>query len=272
MGENNNTKPEEEVVAPAPEPTPPTPAQATTTPAPAAGPTNGLAIAALVTGIVAVITGWAPFWGLLVGAAAVVLGILGLKKATGKGMAIAGIITGGIGALWGLIVSVFFIIAIVFSAAAVNTVQQAVDEQNSANQALIDSKKDFAKGETANFANQYEVKVNSVRTDYNAGEFYTPEDGNQYIVVNVTIKNIGEESEYLSPYSFTLLDDGLAKTSTYVPVSDELEAGDLAPGATTTGNLVYEVSEDANNLKLQYDVTVFDQSYSSKKLTYTLAI
>lgn len=77
---------------------------------------NGFAIAALVTGIVALVTGWIPFWSLLSGIAAVVLGIIGLKKVSGKGMAIAGIVTGGIGAFWGLLVTALFIIALVLSA------------------------------------------------------------------------------------------------------------------------------------------------------------
>ena len=83
----------------APQPTPAVPV----TPVPVAtGPTNGLAIAALIVGIVAFLSGWIPFWGFIVGVAAVVLGVIALKKPGGKGMAIAGLVTGGLGALTGL--------------------------------------------------------------------------------------------------------------------------------------------------------------------------
>lgn len=251
---------------------PEAPAPKADTPASSNGPTNGLAIAALVVGIVAVISGWAPFWGLIVGAAAVVLGIIALKKKTGKGMAIAGIITGAIAAIWSLVVTILFVIVLVGGAAAVGTVQQAAEQATAENQALIDSKKDFAKGETANFADKFEVKVTDTEQGYNPGEYYVAEDGNQYVRVNVSVKNISDEPQYLSPYTFAILDNGVAKDASYVPVESELPTGDLAVGATTTGNVVYEVKSGATGLKLVYTVTVYDASYTSKDLTYTLAI
>ena len=66
------------------------------------GPGKGLAIASMVVGIVAFLTGWTPFWGLAVGITAVVLGIIGLKKGGEKGLAITGIVTGGLAALTSL--------------------------------------------------------------------------------------------------------------------------------------------------------------------------
>jgi hypothetical protein len=236
-----------------------------------AGPANGLAIAALVVGIVAVISGWVPFWGLIAGGAAIVLGILGLKKANGKGMAIAGLVTGAIGAFWSIFTTLITVVAIVAGFGVTNGVQQIVDEQHQEAQALIDSKKDFAKGETANFGDEFEVTVNSVETNYTPGEYYAPDEGNQFIVVNVTIENIADESEYLSSYLFSVIDNGIAVDASYAPVDDELSTGHLEPGASTTGNLVYEVGADATDLKLAYVVNTYDSSYDSRKLTYTLA-
>lgn len=277
MADESNSTPETPAPVPETASTPITPTSPASVPTPAttappAGQTNGLAIAALVVGIVAVVSGWIPFWGLLVGATAVVLGILGLKKATGKGMAIAGIITGALGALWGLVVVVFFIIAITLSATTANTYSTMLEEQNKESQSLIDSKKDFAKGETAKFGDKFEVKVNSVEAGYNPGQYYTPAEGKEYVRVNITIKNTSDDEEYVSAYSFAVLDNGMAKNSTYAPVEQELTSGDLAAGASTTGNIVYEITKDASDLKLQYDITVFDQSYTSKKLVYTLAL
>jgi hypothetical protein len=56
----------------------------------------GLAIAALVVGIVAFLVGLVPVFGALVGIAAVVLGILALRKRQSKGMAITGTVLGGV--------------------------------------------------------------------------------------------------------------------------------------------------------------------------------
>lgn len=60
---------------------------------------NGMATAALVLGILALITSWTVIGGVFLGLLAVILGFLGLRKArrglaTGRGRAIAGIILG----------------------------------------------------------------------------------------------------------------------------------------------------------------------------------
>lgn len=83
--------------------------------------TNGLAVGALIAGIIAFFTGWI-FIGIAIGVAAVVMGFLGVKKANsgeadgGKGLAIAGIITGGLGIVFGIIM----IIVVAFAADDVN--------------------------------------------------------------------------------------------------------------------------------------------------------
>jgi hypothetical protein len=83
----------------------PQPAPETTYPAttgtlppqpPLPGKPMGLAIAALVVGIVAFLVGLVPVFGAIVGIAAVVLGILALRKRPSKGMAITGTVLGGL--------------------------------------------------------------------------------------------------------------------------------------------------------------------------------
>jgi hypothetical protein len=68
---------------------------------------KGLAIGSLVAGIVAALLGWAPFAGVLAGIAAVVLGVLALRKGQSKVLAIIGILLG----IGGALVSLFFTIA-----------------------------------------------------------------------------------------------------------------------------------------------------------------
>ncbi|MFZ1301919.1 MAG: DUF4190 domain-containing protein [Candidatus Microsaccharimonas sp.] len=266
MSEEKPVTPEapENVAAPASaQPAPPVP--------PVHSATNGLAIASMVVGIVAFISGWIPFWGLLAGIAAVVLGILALKKPTAKGLSITGIVTGGLGALTSLLFSVIFIVALASSAALVGKAQEQSDKQSSQSQQQIDAKKDFAKGETATFG-IWEVKVNSVTAGYvPTSSYYKAEDGNEYVVVNVTITNTGDDSDYISPYSFSINEDGLATETAFLSVDPELKSGSLDPGESTTGNLVFEVTKGATGLKLQYDATVYT-NYETKNLTYTLAI
>ena len=59
----------------------------------------GLALSALLVGIAAFLFGLIPVFGALVGVVGIVLGILALRKQQSKGMALTGIILGGIAAL-----------------------------------------------------------------------------------------------------------------------------------------------------------------------------
>lgn len=259
-------------------------AKATSTPGPATGgqPSNGLAIAALVVGIIALITGWVVFFGFIVGAAAIVLGVIALKKSPAmKGMSIAGIIMGGIGALWNLVVTVLFVIAIatvgiggVALSEGLKDANESLAQYNAEAKAQIEAAKDYKKGETARFG-QFEVKVDSVQRNYTDSESYfgTPEDGKEYVVVKLTAKNVGAESKYISSFDIKMVSNGVANNSSLLEVDPAFDGGDVQPGASTTGSLVFEVNKDASDLKLQYETFVYDLNGSGlKELTYTLAI
>jgi hypothetical protein len=69
-------------------------------------------VTSMVTGIVAVLSGWNPFLSLPLGAVAIVFGFLGLKKPDSKGMAIAGLVTGMLGAVAGLTAIALWIVAL----------------------------------------------------------------------------------------------------------------------------------------------------------------
>ena len=81
-----------------PPPTPYTGATATLPP-PVSKKPIGLALAALIVGIAAFLFGLIPVFGAIVGIAAVVLGVLALRKQQSKGMALTGTILGGIAIL-----------------------------------------------------------------------------------------------------------------------------------------------------------------------------
>jgi hypothetical protein len=76
------------------------------------GPSSGLAIGALAAGVVALLMFWCAFIGVPVGIAAVVLGVVALNKVKagtggGRGLALAGVITGGLA----ILVSVVLVVA-----------------------------------------------------------------------------------------------------------------------------------------------------------------
>lgn len=254
--------------------------QAETPPAvPAASTVNGLAIASMVTGILAFLSGLF-FMGLLFGVAAIILGAIALKKPQGKGMAIAGIVTGIVGAISGAIFTILWIVALVTVGVGgsvvtneLNRVSDAIDAQNKEVQDQIDAKKDFAKGETAVFGN-FEVKVNSVTRNYTPeNEYQQAGAGKELIVVNITVKNVSDEAESFYNYDLDINENGVANGSSYLDVAPAFEGGSISAGASAGGNIVFEVGKDASGLKLQHETTVYDtKKYESKTLTYTLEI
>jgi Domain of unknown function (DUF4352) len=270
-------QPQEPTSAPT-EPTQPVPAS----PTPAQvhpSQTNGLAVASLVTGIIALVTGWV-FIGIVIGIAAIVLGAIALKKPHGKGMSIAGIITGAVGALAGLAFAAFWIIALFAAGSIANSgiksaefYAQELKSSQAAEQSLIESDKDFDKGETARFG-LFDVKVNSVELNYQPTEdYYTPGDGNQFVLVNMSVTNKDDSPNYITSYDFKLNADGVADSSYFLDVAPAFNGGQVSSNATTTGNIVFKAPIGAKQLKLQYETTANNsKDYTTVDLVYTLGL
>jgi hypothetical protein len=75
---------------------------------------SGMATASLVLGIIALVLCWTAFGGLVLGLLAVVLGIVAVRRARrgeggGQGRAVAGLVTGGLGLLLGILFLVVWI-------------------------------------------------------------------------------------------------------------------------------------------------------------------
>lgn len=94
-------------------PQPPQPPQPPVPPG-VPGQTNGLAIAGMVCGILGLVLFWFPYLGIVLGILGLVFGVLGRNRATqlggvGQGMALAGIVTGAVAVLVGILWIVFII-------------------------------------------------------------------------------------------------------------------------------------------------------------------
>lgn len=239
--------------------------------------TAGLAIASLVVGIIAALTAWVPFVGFVAGVAAIILGIVALKRHQHKGMAISGIATGGVGVIGSAIAAVFWTIALIIGLGVVtagnDAVQQATDQlqaQSQKDQATIKAQKDFAKGSTA-ILDDYTLKVNGVNEEYQAPEgSASPAEGNKYISVNVTLTNTTNAPIVVNPYLFSVQHGERTIVASVIKTDTPLRTGELSRNASETGDIVYEVPVDATDLKLAYVTSAYDKG-EYKLLTYTLA-
>jgi len=243
--------------------------------------TNGLAIASMVLGIASLVMGWAVFLGFATGIVAVVLGIIALKKKTGKGMSITGIVTGAISVIWGLVLIYIVVAGISLFGGAVsqwglasNEINKALNSYNQEQKALIESQKDFSKGTTAKFGN-FEIKINNVTRNYVPSDgYYWVDDSKELVAINITVKNVGNETEYFGTSDLKINVNGILEYPSYsYNLSPKFEGGDMTKGASVTGNIVFEVTKDAPGLKLQHEETVYSTASSEfQTLTFTLEI
>ena len=238
------------------------PAPAAPSPQPSKSASNGLAITALVLGIVAFCVGWTGPFGLVVAAAAVVFGIIALVKRQSKGMGITGVVLGGIAFITALIITSLGV-ALIGGAA-----QYANDVSNE--QKTVDStKKVFAKGEVAQF-DKLQVKVAAVTVDWQPNDgFSKPNDGKQYVLVSLDIKNTSNETVSVNPFDFKIDENGTASDHDFTTTSTPLNSVELKPGASVSGDLVFQVGQGATGLKLQYNTY---NTKALKEVTYTVAL
>lgn len=234
---------------------------------------NGLAVASMVVGIIALLMCTIPIIGLILGIIALVLGIMGLKKTDDRGMAIAGISTGGLSIFINILTTIFVILSITLFG---EIMSQADYTHNDSNQVTETTNKEFAKDEVAVFGN-YKVKVNSVTRNYSPkDEIDKASGGNELVVVNVSVKNADQNPTHFSTSDLRLNADGAANYATFLNIEPSLTSGVLSSGETVTGNIVFEVKKDAASLKLQYES--YDQiddntaTQGTRKTIYTLTL
>jgi len=158
-----------EPVAPKPEGStlvePTQPEQKTTPPPQPVGKWSALAIVALIIGIVGILTMLVPFVGLALGIAAVILAIVARKKSPEQKKWLPGLITGSIATVMGLGVLVLLGLGLLLSGIGTAVNGEQGKEYQAQVQTITNAKKDFTKGEVAEFG-PYDVTVVSSEPYY----------------------------------------------------------------------------------------------------------
>ncbi|MBF8808221.1 MAG: DUF4352 domain-containing protein [Enterococcus lacertideformus] len=116
--------------------------------------------------------------------------------------------------------------------------------------------KDFKVGDIVSYKG-YEIKVNNVQ--YNDGtEYNRPKEGQQFVIVNITITNNTSEKQTYNPFDYKLNANGNATDlMSFLPDVDNLNSGELDPKASVTGNLIGE-ADTSGSLKLQYKASYWN--------------
>lgn len=119
-------------------------------------------------------------------------------------------------------------------------------------------KDEYAVGETIE-SDGMELTVTGVEKSQ-GGEYDNPKEGSEYVIVTVQYDNSSEKDLPYNPFDFKLLNgDGQKTDSTFTMDTQDtrLESGDLAPGGTVTGDLVFEAPAGDEGLYLIYTGNIF---------------
>lgn len=103
---------------------------------------NGMAVAAMVLGIIALVLFWVPVLNWILGLLGIVFGAVGMAKAgkiggRGKGMALAGLITGLLGALLGVLFVLWAVFAVRHTRDVVVAQMHDLDQQEAAQEVTM---------------------------------------------------------------------------------------------------------------------------------------
>jgi len=246
--------------------------------------TNTISVAALTVGIAAFVTSPIPFWGLIAGITAIVLGIIGLRSTTSKGLSVVGIVTGGVAVLANIIIGTLLLLG--FLAVGLTRLTQinfgldtqartlaTIQQKNEVLLKQLDAKKDFSKGETAQFG-VFSLKINTVTRNFTPTDTsLTPSPGKEFILVNVTAKNTTDKTQYINSTMFNLDNNGVTSAPQIAGKDPMFRGGPLNTGESYTANLMYEATKGSQTLKLKYEERITSTNSSDPKiLICTLAI
>ncbi|MEU9114965.1 DUF4190 domain-containing protein [Streptomyces sp. NPDC048483] len=237
-------------------PPPPGPARAYGAPHPMAPisvsqPRNGMGITALVLGIVGVVLGLLVvlFWmSWLPALLAVIFGFVGLSQArkgvaTNKGMALAGVVLGGVGLLTAVGGGIFMIAVV---KKAVDEVRAEVKEAK-ASASAAEKARHVPFGEPYTFENGLKVTVAKPRPFAPDAYAHGHAKGNKAVQVTVTVVNTGTERVEVETGLPDVSDANGASTELVIDGSgrQKVITGYVLPGKRAVGKYAFSLPHDA---------------------------
>ena len=219
---------------------------------------SGFATTALVVGIVAAVFGWTGPFGLVLAIVAIIFGVVALIKNQSKVKAIWGIALGAAALLTAIIV-------LSIASAVVDELKDngTLSTGDSASQTAPETT--FAVGQAIDFDSK-KVTVTSAERNWQSGnQFITPESGNEFVKVQVTIENNSNSQVSYNTFDWKMQDSqGVIKdidSSTFT-IDGGLNSGDLAKGGKVSGFMIFQVPANDSGLVISYSPSFF----SDKKI------
>lgn len=124
------------------------------------------------------------------------------------------------------------------------------------------SDKVFNVGEEIEYKNM-KLIVNSINFKSNY-PYHNPDDGKEFIEVNVTLENLGDSETSYGTYDFSMVNSDGSKVDvdfqTY-SIDGGLSSAELIAGGKITGTLVFQVPQNDSKLTLYYSPSIWSDKY-----------
>lgn len=129
--------------------------------------------------------------------------------------------------------------------------------------------KKFKAGEEVVVGNTWKVVVNSIKTYTSDNQYEQPKEGNQFVVVNVTLTNISKEEKEANAYNFSLKGgtNGTKYDTAIVDAINNTPSGKVEPGDKITGDLPYEVKASEKTFILGFEADVLSSGQTQWELS-----
>lgn len=147
---------------------------------------------------------------------------------------------------------------------ALNTTTSNEEKNNKKSEEV---KEFYSVGEEVKLGNNVLI-VNSVEKS-NGSEWDKPKDGNEFVIVDVTIKNGGSSEISYNPYDFEMQNSKGQITDqaiTTINIETSLSSGNLAAGGEVSGTIAFEQPAGDEALVLKYKANMFSNKEIKVKL------
>lgn len=108
------------------------------------------------------------------------------------------------------------------------------------------------------------VTLNSVELSSRIEDIWTPESGNIFVVVDVTVESVDRDDGPYNPLYFKAKDsEGFEYTASFAAPDPALSAGSLAPGDRARGFVAFEVKQGADGVVMSFEPIVIFGDYQT---------
>lgn len=130
-----------------------------------------------------------------------------------------------------------------------------------------DTKEFYSVGEEVKSGDNILI-INSVEKS-NGSEWDKPKDGNEFVIVSVTIKNGGSSEISYNPFDFKMQNSqGQITDQAFTTINNDtsLSSGKLAAGGSVSGSIAFEQPTGDSGLVLKYKSNIFSNKEIQVKL------